>query len=1128
MQSLDTDLRSQLESTVEEAREVAETGANAALNQLGVGDREKPDYLDDEQAELRRRLRARGRQLGDELKSRQRSGEQETIRLAREIAYEHWHRMLFARFLAENDLLVHPELDVAVTLEDCEALAEEEGGVQDGFELAARFATGMLPQIFREDDPVLDLDMAPEHRNKLKRMVQDLPEAVFQADDSLGWVYQFWQSKRKDEVNASGDKIGADELPAVTQLFTEHYMVQFLLDNTLGAWWTARHPEADLDLDFEYLRFVEDEDTGEEVPASGRFDGWPDTAAELTVMDPCMGSGHFLVAALPMLARMRMHEEGLSAEEAVDRVIAENLHGLEIDERCTQIAAFALAMAAWTFDGTSGYRELPEMNLACSGLAPEGDLEDWETLAGDNERLQNGMRRLYELFQDAPTLGSLIDPSAPENRLDTATFEELKPLLNEALAEEKSAEAAERGVTAYGIAQAADLLSGQYHLVTTNVPYLKRGNQDNRMRDWLSDHYPRAKTDLATAFVQRCLHLSENGRAGSGIISTVAPQNWLFLTSYEKLRKRLLKKHSWKLVARLGPNAFETISGEVVNVGLYTISRAGSSAKHEFRGVDANEGDDCVEKKELLLQDKVVRLPQRDQLDNPDSRILLVDLRGSTLLEEYAQGLAGVQSGDYPRFGRYHWEVPSEESQWSYQQSTVEETCYHGGREHSFYWEGGYGEFLDFVKRRLGPNRTKAWIRGEQAWGKRGVLVSQMGDLPVTLYKGHLYDNNAAVILPDDPAHLPAIWAFCSSPEYSKTVRKLDQKMNVTNATLVKVPFDLDHWQEVAEEKYPDGLPAPYSDDPTQWIFHGHPKPSERPLQAAVAHLLGYRWPAERDDDMELSDEAREWVERCKDLDDHVDDDGIVCIPAVQGERPAADRIRELLADAYGDDWGEGVLQDLLDEWGYRSGGLQAWLDGATARQKGKFAQQHNKLFGHRPFIWHVSDEHEDGFSALVNYHQLDRANLERLTYTYLGDWINQQEAAMERGDEGAEGRLLAAQDLQEELKKIIEGEPPYDIFVRWKEAHEQPIGWEPDLNDGVLLNIKPFIEASILRDEPNVRYTKDRGKNPEGAPWGPKRYNRYEDVPDEHKLTDEDGNVIERLTNEVKRRAREAAGGAE
>jgi len=1107
MHSLDTDLRSQLESTIEEAREVAETGANAALNQLGVGERRRPDYLTDEQGELRKRLRARGRQLGDNLKD---SGEQETIRLAREIAYEHWHRMLFARFLAENDLLVHPKLDVAVTLEDCEALAEEEGRVQDGFALAARFATGMLPQIFREDDPVLGLDMAPEHRNTLKRMVQDLPEAVFQADDSLGWVYQFWQSKRKDEVNASGDKIGADELPAVTQLFTEHYMVQFLLDNTLGAWWTARHPDADIDLDFEYLRFVEDEETGETVPAAGTYDGWPDTAAELTVMDPCMGSGHFLVAALPMLARMRMHEEGLSAEEAVDRVIAENLHGLEIDERCTQIAAFALAMAAWTFDGNSGYRELPEMNLACSGLAPEGDLEDWETLAGNDARLRNGMRRLYSIFQDAPTLGSLIDPSAPENRLDTSTFEELEPLLEEVLSNGKDVEQTERGVVAYGIARSAEMMSGEYHLVTTNVPYLKRGNQNETLKEYSDKHYPRSDDALETVFLERCRKLTGH----EGAVSIVSQQYWLFLKSYRELRKHILHSASIPLLVPLGPGAFETIGGEVVNIALQILLNKTPKNNYEIKGIDATDESGVEDKKSHIKTGKVLCSLRKSQLKNPDKRILLSSIGGKKKLKEYSHSYKGITSGDDPHYRRHFWEIDSIGGEWRWLQSTVKKSVPFGGRSY-IQW---HGEMLD-------PVKDGVYLRGRKTWEKEGVVVSRMGDLPCTLFGGTPFDDNVAVLIPDKREYLEPIWSFCTSDEFSERLRNLDKKMNVTSGTIDKVPFDLDHWQEVADEKYPNGLPDPYSNDPTQWIFHGHPKPSERPLQVVVARLLGYRWPAEWDEYIELSDEAREWIERCNDLDDHVGDDGIVCIPAVQGERPAADRIRELLADAYGDEWGEGVLQDLLDEWGYRSGGLQAWLDGATARQKGKFAQQHNKLFGHRPFIWHVSDDHEEGFSALVNYHQLDRANLERLTYTYLGDWINQQEAALERGDEGAEGRLLAAQDLQKELKKIIEGEPPYDIFVRWKEAHEQPLGWEPDLNDGVLLNIKPFIEAGILRDEPNVRYTKDRGKNPEGAPWGPKRYNRYEDVPDEYKLKDEDGEVIEHLTNEVKRRVREKVG---
>jgi len=680
IKSLDPEHRSTLESTVEEAREVAETGANAALNQLGVGDRKKPDYLDEEQAELRRRLRARGRQLGDELKN---SGEQETWHLAREIAYEHWHRMLFARFLAANDLLVHPELDVAVTLEDCEELAEETEGVRDGFELAARFATGMLPQIFREDDPVLDLSMAPEHRNKLKRMVQDLPEAVFEADDSLGWVYQFWQSKRKDEVNASGDKIGADELPAVTQLFTENYMVQFLLDNTLGAWWTARHPDEDIDLDFEYLRFVEDEKTGEEVPAAGTFDGWPDTAAELTVMDPCMGSGHFLVAALPMLARMRMHEEGLSAEAAVDRVIAENLHGLEIDERCTQIAAFALAMAAWTFDGDhegrtpSAYRELPEMNLACSGLAPEGDLEDWETLAGDDERLQNGMRRLYELFQDAPTLGSLIDPSAPENRLDTATFEELEPLLEEALVEEEEVEVRERGVLAYGIAQAADMMSDRYHLVPTNVPYLGRSKQDQVMRKFCSERYPRGKNELATVFVERCKELALT----NGTSAVVCNQGWFFLSRYEDYRRMLLREGRWRFVARLGPGAFDTIGGEVVNVVLLGMDNMPPKQTDKFASIDVSDEDGAAQKAGALKSSESNSLTQGEQLQNPDARIILDEVKDLKLLREYADSRYGLRTADSPRFIRRFWELEKFRQEWVFHQSTVDTPRAYGGRE---------------------------------------------------------------------------------------------------------------------------------------------------------------------------------------------------------------------------------------------------------------------------------------------------------------------------------------------------------------------------------------------------------------------------------------------------------------
>ncbi len=150
------------------------------------------------------------------------------------------------------------------------------------------------------------------------------------------------------------------------------------------------------------------------------------------------------------------------------------------------------------------------------------------------------------------------------------------------------------------------------------------------------------------------------------------------------------------------------------------------------------------------------------------------------------------------------------------------------------------------------------------------------------------------------------------------------------------------------------------------------------------------------------------------------------------------------------------------------------------------FFGQHCKLFHNRPLIWQVWDGRKDGFSALLNYHQLDYQNLEKLAYTYLGWWIDVQRRALEAGEAGADGRLVAALDLQNKIQLILDGEPPYDIYVRWKSKHQQAIGWNPDLNDGVRLNIRPFVNAGILRSKFTISWNKDRGKNPDGG----KRFN--------------------------------------
>ena len=1113
-------LRKQLERAIVSARDVAETGARVTLTALAVHDREPYQHMSLEQRALRKRLRAHGRQLGDRRHAG--TGRQGIDHLVYECAYEHWHSMLFARFLAENHLLIEPKTGIAVTLEECEELAQEEG--LDRWTLATRYAHRMLPQVFRPNHPAFEVQLAREHRLKLEQLVEGLPSAVFDATDSLGWVYQFWQSKKKAEVNNSEQKIGADQLAAVTQLFTEPYMVRFMLDNSLGAWWAARRlgasdlkaaaSEAELrrkaalpGVPLDYLRFVQYDNTSKLSgwrPAVGAFDAWPEHLGELRILDPCCGSGHFLVVAFSMLVPMRMDREGLTNRDAVDAVLRENLHGLELDPRCVEIAAFALALAAWTYPGAEGYRPLPELNLACSGLSVGATRERWAELAGDKRSLRLALEWMHDAFQEAPVLGSLVNPSAT----DAATlvnWRDLSAILTQALAEEPSEERREAAITAQGLAKATEMLSASYHMVITNVPYLARGKQEEGLREFCDRHYPTSKRDLATVFLERCLELCTYG----GIVSLVLPQNWLFLISYRKLRVKLLRTDTWQSVARLGPKAFQTPMWDF-NVMLLCLSSrnpagnpaelfTSATAPSTMYGLDVSDSRSASEKADRLPSTKLTGVEQGRQLLNPDARVTLEVVRSSALLERYCESIEGLTTGDLERFVGRFWEGSFTNGWVPYVQNVASTTDF-GARTDRVYWEGGNGVLSRFPAAHNFPGVV---MNNREVLGKSGLRVTQMGHLPVTSYSGEVFGKNGATVVPHDLAHLPAISCFCSSSEYSEAVRSIDTALKVTNSTLVKVPFDLERWSQVATERYPKGLPRPYSDDPTQWIFHGHPcgsvvwddrhkRTDHGPLrtdptvvQVAVARLVGYRWPAEQDSQMELATEQREWARRCEALCPLADEDGIVCISPVRGEAAAGDRLLSYLAASFGAAWNDGVLARLHTEVGART--LDDWL-------RHRFFEEHCKLFHNRPFVWHIWDGRRDGFHALVNYQKLAAGNgkgsqlLESLTYSYLGDWITRQREGVTRGASGAEGRRDAALELQKRLIAVLKGERPFDIFVRWKPIDQQAIGWEPNINDGVRLNIRPFMAddilggrrgAGILRSKPKIHWRQDRGREP-------------------------------------------------
>ena len=1152
MSALDRGLRRELAKAVRAARKTAEAGARNALTALTVAAAEPDSSLSEEDRVLRRRLRAHGRQLGD----LRQGAEQEVGRLAHEVAYEHWHRMLFARFLAENGLLVEPVHQVPVSLDECRDIARESR--RDIWAVAAEFATAMLPRIFRPDDPSLAVRLPPESQRELERALADLPSAVFVSDDALGWTYQFWQADRKEEVNRSGVKIGADELPAVTQLFTEPYMVRFLFHNTVGAWRAGRLLAEQPDLarsaeteealrqavrldasngyDFDYLRFVrepsdaadESDASGPWRPAAGSFEKWPTRAAELRILDPCCGSGHFLVEGLHLLARLRMEEENLSLREAIRAVLRDNLHGLEIDPRCAQIAAFSVAFAAWKLAG--GPIELPPLQIACSGFAPNATKMEWFALAeraasatrpgpkADLHRTSGSLRRVFEtlhgLFLQAPTLGSLLDPRRADESVFREDFDRIRPLLDSVLAaDEPDLERRERAVAASGIADAARLLASHYSLVATNVPYLGINDHDDTLRDFVSERYPLSKHDLATVFMERSLRWL----TPTGSQALVLPQNWWFLPRYRRLRAEILSRRRWRFGARLGEHAFEDVQAAGAFASMTIISADTPETEWRMAGIDVSASRDeppiKAPSKALLLRglplpetgkpdSAVVTIRQSNQLRTPDSRVLLQPWQVGEYLSTAARSRTGTRTSDNAALLFRFWETVFSSTTWRFCQSTVVTTRDWGGCDKVIRWDDGDGMLHEYA------SAGRASIQGRDAWGRDGLLVRLMSTLSVTRYTGDLFDNNVGVVVPLNPTDLRDLWAYLTSTQYTANVKVIHRRTNITTATLLKVPFDGKYWAGIAAERYPNGLPEPYSNDPTQWLFHGHPcgrviwdsealrtadgpiRTDDTVLQVAVVRLLGYRWPAEDDPEMRLAVEQRSWVQRCAELDGFADEKGIVCLPPVRGEEPAADRLRELLVAAYGKEWSSATEQLLLraaSADGRPAENLDDWL-------RRHFFAEHCSLFRDRPLVWHIWDGRHDGFHALVNYHRLTgpdgegRRTLEALIFAYLGDWIERQEAARNDETPGAEGRLAAALELRNQLQGILKGEPPFDLFIRWKPLHRQPLGWDPDIDDGVRLNIRPFLRAELrkglkgaglLRAAPNIEWAKDRGQEP-------------------------------------------------
>ena len=525
------------------------------------------------------------------------------------------------------------------------------------------------------------------------------------------------------------------------------------------------------------------------------------------------------------------------------------------------------------------------------------------------------------------------------------------------------------------------------------------------------------------------------------------------------------------------------INGEMVQVALLILTNK-TSHNNCISLIDASLTSNPSKKAFALISNLIDFRKQLIVTESKNSIVHFATGDISKSLGDYSSALRGLSTGESNRFIHRFWELDNLGDEWEGFQTDAEVTSEYTGRSEVIFWQQEKGVIYELsIELKHLNHSIQSWKRGKPNWGKSGIAINLMGGLYSSFYSGDRYSADIGVIIPNCKDDMAALWCFCSSSEFVSAVRSFNQKVSVEPRYFELAEIDFAYWQKVAAEKYPLGLPKPHSNDPKQWLFNGHPKGSEQPLHVAVARLLGYHWPRQTGssfpDCPSLGPDG---------LESYADEDGIVCMPPVNREQPAASRLRQLLTAALGP-FDERALIAAAGPKGSKSKTLEEWLCD-------EFFEQHAKLFHDRPFIWHLWDGRSDGFHALVNYHKLDHAALQKLTYSYLGNWIQDQAEDARNDKPGAAARLGAARALQTKLAAILEGEAPLDIFVRWKSVKDQAQGWNPDINDGIRQNIRPFLfagdvgkrGAGLFRSVPLKLKDKDRGTEPQRPkseyPW--------------------------------------------
>lgn len=581
-----------------------------------------------------------------------------------------------------------------IIITQCNALNK---GLPEMFEQIGGWTELLFPRNLLREDSVI------------AKMITEIPEEDWRDQvQIIGWLYQYYNTEPKDKVFADlkkNIKISAQAIPAATQLFTPDWIVRYMVENSLGRLWAEGHGKPD-DADWKYyLDEAEQEDPVKAEIEKIRAEYKNIQPENIKIIDPCMGSGHILVYAFDVLIDI-YRSCGWGERDAAKSILRNNLYGLDIDRRAYQLAYFAVMMKARQYN-----RRIcsPENQPNLANFA--------DVMGADTDMLSGSIRRFAEQFAFADTYGSLMTVTAPAD-IDTA-FSDFMPTLGLNMRQFDM------------MMKIYKILSQKYDVVCTNPPYMGGSGMNAKLSEFVKSKFPDSKSDLFACFIEKCGQLAKP----HGFYAMITQHAFMFLSSYENLRKKLMQKTTVNM-AHLGARAFDEIGGEVVQTTAFVMTGHIKDYKGTYARLVDTVGEN--EKRDLFLSgdkrfaakqenfSKIPGMPVAYWVSEAVNRCFEKGLK----FDEFASPKQGIKTADKDRFLRFWHEINYERS--SIFDSNIDKwfPCNKGGAFRKWYgnneyvvnWENDGYEICNFKD-------------------ENGKMKSRPQNLPYMLKEGLTYTN---------------------------------------------------------------------------------------------------------------------------------------------------------------------------------------------------------------------------------------------------------------------------------------------------------------------------------------------------------------------------------------------------